>query len=348
MNLPYIKRKNKQKNCEMKLLLSIIAITLYASVYGQTRTELRFEDKIRIREAMNISDKYGDSIWKGFSAIPFVMILVTDSLEFLINHPNPTSDFQFIEHDKILNTNVCYRARQFDKGLLATFPAVNGVNCIVVGTPENTNKNSTDWAITLLHEHFHHYQYSHPDYYESVDKLELSGGDKTGMWMLNYPFPYDSAIVHEQYKIFADALSETLLSKDSERFDEQFNTYKTERSNFKQILNASDYKYFSFQIWQEGIARFTEYKFLELLDGYIPSEDFSQLPGYVPFSIYKSDFYDSQMSQIKNLSLNKDMRTCFYAIGFAEGLLLDKLNPEWRKNYLSDKFFIERYSYKYD
>lgn len=332
----------------MKLLLSIIAMALSLSVYGQSRSELRVEDKIRIREAMNISEKYGDNIWTGYSEIPFVMILVTDSIEFLINHPNPTNDFLILEHDKILNTNVYYRTRQFNKGLLATFPAVNGVNCIVAGTPENTNKSSTDWTITLLHEHFHHYQYSHPGYYESVDRLGLSGGDKTGMWMLNYAFPYDSTIVNEQYKRFADALSEARAGIGSERFDEKFNKYKAERSKFQQMLSSPDYTYFSFQIWQEGIARYTEYKFLELLEGYIPSEDFSLLPGYVSFNKFKHDFYDSQTDQIINLSLKKDMRNCFYAIGFAEGLLLDKLNPDWRKNYLSDKFFIERYSNRYE
>ena len=131
---------------------------------------MRYEDKIRIKEAMNISDQVGDKIWKGINEVPFVVLLVTDSIEYLINHPYPSDDFQLSEKDTILETKIFYRQRQFPDWYLATFPAVNGVNCIVVGTPEKTNKNSTDWTITLLHEHFHQYQFTEQDYYSSVEK----------------------------------------------------------------------------------------------------------------------------------------------------------------------------------
>lgn len=126
---------------------------------------MRYEDKIRIREAINISKQMGEKIWNGINKVPFVILLVTDSLEFLVNHPYPSDDFKLSEDDKILNTKILYRKRLFPDFYLATFPAVNGVNCIVVGTPEKTNKNSSDWTITLLHEHFHQYQFTSQHYY---------------------------------------------------------------------------------------------------------------------------------------------------------------------------------------
>ena len=42
-----------------------------------------------------------------------------------------------------------------------------------------------------MHEHFHQLQWAQPEYLKAIDDLGLSKGDATGMWMLNYPFPYD-------------------------------------------------------------------------------------------------------------------------------------------------------------
>jgi len=331
----------------MKYLFTLITIFSFATTFGQTKPEMRYQDKIRIREAINISKQFGDQIWKGINDVPFVIILVTDSVEFLINHPSPSSDFKLLGTDSILKTNIYYRPKQYNIHFLATFPAVNGVPCIVVGIPENTIRNSTtEWTITLLHEHFHQYQDASDNYYKSVDNLGLTGGDQTGMWMLNYPFPYDSSIVIEQYKKYTLALSGTLSSIVTKELETDYNNYKIERNKFKQLLDPADYRYFSFQIWQEGIANYTEYKFLELLSDYKPSKEISQLSDFVSFNKYKEEFYKMQSNQLIQLGLKEDKRICFYAIGFAEGLLLDKLNPKWHDNYLTDKFNIERYSEK--
>lgn len=314
---------------------------------GQPAPEMRYEDKIRIREAISIANEFGDKIWKGINDVPFVLILITDSVEFLINHPYPSDDFMLSGKDSILKTSIYYRPKQFDKQFLATFPAVNGVNCIVVGTPENTGKSSTDWTITLLHEHFHQYQYSYPDYYESVTNLGLSGGDQTGMWQLNYPFPYDNNDIAVQYKKYSSALSKTIGVIDTKEFEKEFNKYIKERNKLKQLLKPDDYSYFSFQIWQEGIARYTEYKFLEQLSNFKPSSEMLQLSDFISFDKYKDDFYKSKVSLLEMQLIEEDKRLCFYETGFAEGLLLDKLNPEWRDIYLTDKFYIENYSSKF-
>jgi hypothetical protein len=304
---------------------------------------MRYEDKIRIREAIQISNQFGEKIWKGINEIPFVVLLVTDSVEFLIHHPYPSADFRLSENDPVLQTEILYRPKQFPDWYLATFPAVNGVNCIVVGTPEKTNKNSTEWTITLLHEHFHQYQFTYHDYYDSVDKLELSGGDQTGMWQLNYAFPYDSLIVVEQYQKFTAALFKALSNIDKKRFKKDFKKYIFKRNKFKQLLSPADYRYYSFQIWQEGIAQYTEYAFLKSLANYQPSKEMMQLSDFISFEKYKDAFYVFQSNALKNTKLDTDQRICFYAIGFAEGLLLDKLNPKWRDRFLTEKFFVENY-----
>ena len=329
----------------VRIFFSLLLI--FNVAIGETKPRMRYQDKIRIREAIIISNQLGNKIWKGINEVPFVVLLVTDSIEYLINHPYPSDDFKLSENDTILNTKIFYRKRQFPCWYLATFPAVNGVNCIVVGTRENTNKYSSDWVITLLHEHFHQYQFTSQDYYKNVENLKLSGGDQTGMWQLNYAFPYDSSIIIDQYKKYTLALSKTLSNINKKSFKKEFGDYLVERNKFKQLLNPNDYRYFSFQIWQEGIAQYTEYKFLQSLSSYQPTKEIQLLPDFISFATRKDEVYKFQSGSLTSLKLEVDKRICFYTIGFAEGLLLDQLNPKWHKSFLTDKFYIEHYSKKY-
>src|SRR5215204_396193 len=240
----------------MKKIIPLIIMTLalISTTCGQS-LQMQKEDKIRIKVAINISNRFGEAIWPGINDVPFVILFVTDSVEFLINHPYPSADFKISEEDSSFKTKIFYRKRQYSKTFLATFPAVNGINCIVAGTPENTGKNSTDWIITLLHEHFHQYQYTQKDYYTSVAALDLAGGDETGMWQLNYPFPYDSPPISHQYTKYTSALSKVLSGIDTKNFKKLFNEFIAERKKLMQSLKPADYRYLSFQLWQEGIAR---------------------------------------------------------------------------------------------
>jgi len=310
---------------------------------GQTLPSLRHADKVRIVEAVKIADKYGEQLFKGYSTAPFTILLVTDSIEFLMYHPNPSQDFKLVAYDTLLKSNVYHRKTQFSPHFLATFPAVNGLACIVVGTPENTNKNSTEWIITLLHEHFHQYQYSYPDYYQSVENLDLSDGDETGMWMLNYPFPYDNPKIIAQFESYSRAIADALLSQNKKAYKIGLSNYRAERNKFKELLSDKDYRYFSFQIWQEGLARNTEYEFLKLLKNYIPAKEVTELTDFIPFSKLAETMYKNEMKNLKKQKLHNDKRVSFYSIGFAEGLLLNKINPSWRKDYLTNKFYIEHY-----
>ena len=93
---------------------------------------------------------------------------------------------------------------------------------------------------------------------------------------------------------------------------------------------------------------YTEYKFLQLLDEYTPFDDIFLLPDFIPFKKFKEQFLMSHLAAVTGLKLEKEKRVCFYDIGLAEGILLDKLNPQWRLQYLSKKFFLENYAAEFD
>lgn len=324
-------------------LIFILLLNSYFTAYSSSAPLMRYQDKIRIREAIHISKQYSEQIWKNMQQLPFVVLLVTDSTEFLIHHPYPSSDFQLSENDSILKTRIYFRARRFSNKLLATFPAVNGVPCIVIGLPEKTNKSSSEWTITLLHEHFHQYQFSSKGYYQDVEGLNLSRGDSTGSWQLNYPFPYEDEKIVLQFNRFRTALREAVLNRINKSINRNLKNYRKERDKLKSILKPADYNYLSFQIWQEGISRYTEYKFLTLLDDYTPSTEMKSLPDYIPFSDLRDKLFKNETGFLNKMSLSADKRVCFYSIGFAEALLLDKENEQWRQHYMTDKFFIENY-----
>jgi hypothetical protein len=321
------------------LLLSLTRVANAQTGIGNTEALL-------IREAKTISDKLGDRIWPGIGKAPFTLVLVTDTIEYLIYHPNPSGDFQLVGKDAILQTDVYQRKRTFQKGLLATFPAVNGINCIVVGTLANTGRSLTNWMITLLHEHFHQFVNSQPGYWEGVNGLNLSGGDQTGMWMLNYPFSYDSLHVIKQYELFSNALYNTIKKARQPAFKLQYERFSKERRAFKKMLQPDHYKYFSFQVWQEGLATYTEYHFLQLLKSYRLSADVSKMAGFTPLKKYTPEFYQTQLNSLAQFELADEKRICFYAVGFAEGLLLDRVNPGWRKLYFKNKFSTDSYFVK--
>jgi hypothetical protein len=301
-------------------------------------------DKLRIAEAFKIASHIGDDIWSGWENIPFIILLVTNEYEFLINHPQPSDDFIFTEYDSLLKSMIYYRNRVFPANFLATFPAVRGMPTVVIGQPENTEANSsTRWVITLMHEHFHQLQYSQKDYYINVNSLDISGGDETGMWMLNYPFPYDSAIVKKSFSLLCGKLWNALNSYNG-NFEEAVEDFLTERKRFKEILSSNDYKYFSFQLWQEGISRYTEYAVARKLEeSYTPSEAYLNLNDYSSFKEDADKNYSNILTMLTNIDLSKLGRIAFYYIGAAEGILLDLVNPSWKDKYFSDMFYLEEY-----
>jgi len=327
------------------LTIFILMLIWQSLVYCQVDSvsRLGFEDRIRIAEAFNISEKYGNSIWQGLDTIPFVVLLVTNDNEFLIRHPNPTEGFKLLEYDSLLQSHVYVRDRKFSNNILATFPVVNGVNTVVVGQPENTNRLSTAWIITLIHEHFHQLQMSKPDYFSGVGELDLAGDDKTGMWMLNYPFPYDDDDINNQYSVLTDLAKKTLTAKE-EALNENLLAFLEEREKFKNMLDGKDYRYFSFQIWQEGIARYTELLTAKILsEDYEPCNEFKKLPNYIDFDSYYKQCYYKNLRRLETQALSFDKRACFYTLGAAEGIILDRVNSDWRYKYFDEKFYVEKY-----
>jgi hypothetical protein len=345
-----MKAVHKLLSSAVSLQALIVILLLGVSVSAQdaaVKPRIRDDDRVRIAEAFRMGEKLGDHVWKGWSQAPFAVLLVTPEHEFLVNHPQPSKDFTALGFDPLLKSEIYFRKRVFSPNFLATFPAVGGVSTIVVGQPENTEaKTSTRWVVTLFHEHFHQLQDSQPGFYAQANALGMSHGDETGMWMLNFPFPYERAEVKEQFAVMSKALADALRSHRSKDFGSKLTAYLAARKRFQEMLAPDDYKYFSFQLWKEGVARYTEYRITsEAARHYTPSKEFAALKDFTPtaFADDAEGALVKILADLQTLSLDKWQRVAFYPFGAAEALLLDRVNPNWKKRYFTEKFFLDKF-----
>lgn len=204
----------------------------------------------------------------------------------------------------------------------------------MIGQPQNTEATtSTPWLITVMHEHVHQLQSDQPGYYQAVEALGLARGDKTGMWMLNYPFPYGKPEVAQEFARLRDLLFAAVNETDDTKFAALANQYVAMRKKFFAQLSPDDHKYLAFQLWQEGIARYTQIKAAEAAVQYQPTAEFAALPDYEALSAYAARARKATLDELKQADLAKMKRVVVYSFGGAEGLLLDRIHPKWKDEY---------------
>ncbi len=328
-----------------KFVLVLVFFLCAPNVSAQVKPRVADIDRVRLAEAFRIGETLGNRLWTNWSKAPFAVLLVTPENEFLIRHPKPSADFTLLGYDPLLESKVYYRRRTQPPDLLATFPIVGGVPTIVIGQAENTaKKTSTAWVVTILHEHFHQLQYSEAHYYDDLNALGLTRGDQTGMWMLNYPFPYDWHELQELFSHLGRALDEALEAKPGADFSAGLSSYLKQRHEVEKILSPDDYRYFAFQTWQEGIARYTEYRIARLASvRHQPSKAFRALKDYERFADVAENIKSEILSELTTVKLADSKRVTFYALGAGEGLLLDRVAPRWRQRYFVDRFYLDKY-----
>lgn len=271
--------------------------------------------------------QYGTQIWPGFEGAPFGILVVDGAREFLFCHDGPASDFSPADTPAPAGCRIKERPASFPPDMLASFPAVDGRPTIVMGTPDTTGLSRQDWLLILQHEHFHQMQHAWEGYYSGVNALELSGDDESGMWMLNYPFPYDDPDVGRTMRDIAGNLKELIGAASSSLNPALIKAYWAEREAMRKTLSPADWRYLELQLWQEGVARWTELAIAGVAPG---------------FETAARSRRAAILSDLEKFDLAKHRRTSFYSLGAAEALLLDSAGPQWRKAYWTEPFSLAR------
>jgi hypothetical protein len=126
--------------------------------------------------------------------------------------------------------------------------------------------------------------------------------------------------------------------------ERELKRYLAARKEFAASVAKDDYRYASFQLWQEGIARYTQYRMADLAARRIkPTKKFKHLNDFTSFDEEADRILKTTIEEMKSLELASWERTVFYPFGAIEGLLLDRVNPNWRERYFTDKFALEKF-----
>jgi AcrR family transcriptional regulator len=282
-----------------------------------------------------------ERVWPGWSAAPSDLVLVEGDSEYLLNSRARPDGFVESEKDDRLGGPVRVRPRTFSPQFLATFPAFGPTPTIVVGTPEATTKTPARWVLSVLHEHFHQVQYSDPTYWAETKALGLAGNDESGMWMLNYPVPYEAA--SPRFARLAQELAD-LVDRETPSARGARDAFWRGFAEFRASLKPEDDRYLSFQLWQEGVARYVELRAGEAAaSGHVVSPAFAAIAGDRPFAEAARALRHGITDGLKTETMATAQREVFYAFGAALALLLDQDGVAWRERYLREKFHLEAY-----
>jgi hypothetical protein len=298
----------------------LATLTLAASIAATPTAQ----DAANIALGTAIAQRVGDALWPGWSKIPFRIDLITANGPVLLNVDRP------------------FTPPKFPTDLEATL-FLNGAPTIVIGEPRFTQSSTPiRWSITLLHEHFHQWQYSWPEYPSAVNALGLSGNANDASWMLNYPFPYADSRIDTAYAQMASRLADALDAVNAPNFLDAVASYRQTRAAFKKMLAPNDYKYFAFQCWQEGVARYTEIAVARLAVGaHLQDPAFLSYAQATAIMRDGDDMYAAVRKRLRTIPLQRDKRIDFYALGAGEALLLDRVRPDWRQRYLNPRLDLD-------
>jgi hypothetical protein len=328
--------KNPIIRCPIVLCLIVLSPVAQQTASHEAAAKLSADNAIRIAEFYRLAGKVEDGIWPGWSKVPAPLILVTADTEFLTHDPAPPDEFKKIRDD------LYARPRHFPSNLQATMSAFGPPAVMIVGEPDNTaSKTSTPWEIIVMHEHFHQLQWAQPGYDDAVNALDLARGDNTGMWMLNYPFPYEKPEVAQAFAQLRDLLLRAVNEPDGPEFRKLVKQYVELRKKFFALVSLDDYKYFAFQLWQEGIARYTETKAAEAAATYQPTAAFAALSDYESFASYAAGKRAEVLDDLQHADLPTRKRGVVYPFGAAEGFLLDRINPKWKDDYFKHMLSLD-------
>jgi hypothetical protein len=270
-----------------------------------------------------IAREQGNRIWPGFGEAPFGLLLLEPGGETLLCHPGAPPGFSDAGLDSATGCRRFVRPRgTMPANWLAAMPLFGPPSTIVMGTPASTGLARPRWRSTVLHEHVHQWQAALPDYYARVAALDLAGGDETGMWMLNFAFPYADAGAVAAHAAASRALAAALAARGTPAFRARLTDYLRLRRAFAAATGARNWRYFEFQLWQEGVARWTEIAISRLWPD--------------PAMRAEADTYEREiLAALAAPDLAGQQRVAVYPMGAGEAMLLEACGPGWRERYPS-------------
>jgi hypothetical protein len=275
----------------------------------------------RLAQARVFAKASGDRLWPGYGEAPFGFLLVSGDSETLMCRDQVPEGFTAAGTDSATGCRQFTRTRSgLPDTLLAALPLFGPPSTIVMGTPESTGRDQANWTRTILHEHFHQWQDSFPNIFQRMNELGLAGDDKTGMWMLNYAFPYDSPSTLAAFAPAAKALSDAVAARGTPQFPEALSTYVAKRKALAAAVGERNWRYAELELWKEGVARWTEIQLGKSYPDAAVRESAAALE-------------KKSVDWLASHDIASSNRDFVYPYGAAEAKVLEACGPWWRTDY---------------
>lgn len=263
----------------------------------------------------------GEKTWPGYGTAPFGFLLIDDAQETLLCRDDVPDGFVASGRDAATGCARYTRPRSgLPDTLLAAMPLFGPPATIVMGTPQTTGRSAADWLRTILHEHFHQWQMNLPDYFARTDALGLKRDAADSMWMLDYPFPYDTRPAQRAYARASRALADALAARGTPRLAPAFARFMRARKDFAASVSVRGWRYLDFEQWFEGAARWTEIA----LGKIYPDADVRDAA---------TALEQRTIEQLRAPDMTRQRRELVYPFGAGEFLLLDACDADWRNRY---------------
>jgi hypothetical protein len=296
-----------------RTMVASVAVALASPAPADTGRELH--------ALRSLAAAHGEQLWPGFGSAAFGFLILEQDREILICRPTAPASFKPDGEDAATGCPRFVGPRgKLPANMLAAMPMFGPPWTIVMGPPPTQADKLPRWRSTVLHEHTHQWQSELPGYYDRVKALDLAGGDESGMWMLEFPFPYADPVVSARYADAAGALVAAVEARGTPAFPARLREYLAARRAFTAAAGERNWRYLDFQLWQEGVARWTEIAL-------------SRRSGD-PATVADADRHEQKMlDMLRKPDLAEHQRVIVYAYGMAEALLMDACGLAWRSAY---------------
>lgn len=314
-------------------------------------------------DVWSVIAKPDNPVWPGWTASETPLLLYLPGREdLLINHPKPPEGFR--PYDGPLKFPGAQVLVKHGPTLIGfdgqnTAMDVGGVRTLVVADPlsnlrqrvggliedprpaaektrtlefESLTQDPYDQLGLVVHEAFHVYQ-------------NRVAPDRGGNEMFLLFYPVLSVDNNLGFGLEAQALSAALEARDDRAFREAAVRWLAVRLDRRAKLPARAIEYEDGTEFNEGLAKYTEYRLFQVLEGRTPAAGLTVTQGFHGYGDLSRERADLVREMKRNLrgevNINNDpygtapARFRLYYSGMAVAAMLDRLSPDWKRTFMA-------------
>ncbi len=345
---------------------------------SQTVERLSADQKALLAETTHLRMMLGGEVWPGWDRITIPYIVYNEDYAFLVGYPDPPAGWVKVPQNERRGgeweavPNDTYQGQAYyrqplpdpevtpenftvlvgDRWVATLFTREAAAVSFYTGFREELpafvrpvfpyrlawrylGGESTAYISALAHESFHVYQgLAAPGRLEAAEQS----------MSLEAEYPWDDPELEAAWGTELDLLADAAQAESDEEAAELARQFLAQREQRRGMAGyTADWADFERQReWLEGLAKYAE---LVLGTTAADSADYAPLPEIFAETDFKSydfrrRFYAQQLDEVRRMT-GHEGETRFYYTGFAQGVLLDRLDPDWKSQAFQPGVWLE-------